>query len=121
MRWSWKLGNVLGIGVHMHATFLILLGWVMLSHWMQGHSVGVMLAGVGFILALFSCVLLHEFGHAVSAQKYGIKTRDITLLPIGGVAQLERMPDDPSRNCGWYWLVPPLTSSLLRCCSSYCK
>ena len=95
MKWSWKLGELAGIGVYVHATFVLLIGFLVLSHWRQGHSLAVIAAGVGFILALFACLVLHEFGHALTARRYGIKTRDITLYPIGGVARLERMPDDP--------------------------
>ncbi|MBI4526774.1 MAG: site-2 protease family protein [Deltaproteobacteria bacterium] len=95
MKWSWKLGEVAGIGVHIHATFLLLIAWAALVHWMEGRSLAVVLEGIGFILALFACVLLHELGHALTAKRYGIKTRDITLLPIGGMARLERIPDDP--------------------------
>jgi Zn-dependent protease len=96
MRWSWKLGEVAGIGVYMHATFLLLIGWVVLSQWSRGHDVAATLTAVAFVLALFACVVAHEFGHALTAKRFGIRTRDITLLPIGGVARLEKMPDRPS-------------------------
>jgi Zn-dependent protease/predicted transcriptional regulator len=97
MKWSWKLGEVAGIGVHVHATFLLLIAWVALLHWIEERSLALVLQGVGFILVLFACVLLHELAHALTAKRYGIKTRDITLLPIGGMAQLERIPDDPKQ------------------------
>jgi len=96
MKWSWKLGEFRGIAVYMHATFLILIGFLIISYWSAGYSSAKIIEGVGFILVIFGCVVLHEFGHALMASRYGIKTRDITLLPIGGVARLERMPDDTS-------------------------
>ena len=95
MRWSLRLGTFAGIAVNVHATFALLLGWVALTHWISGRSLTAAAGGVLFILAVFLCVLLHEFGHALAARRYGIATRDITLLPIGGVARLERMPEDP--------------------------
>jgi hypothetical protein len=69
MKWSWKIGTLAGIAVYMHATFLLLLGWIALSHWMEYQSVLPTLLGVGFILALFLCVVLHEYGHALAARQ----------------------------------------------------
>jgi Zn-dependent protease/CBS domain-containing protein len=95
--WSWKLGRVAGIDVYMHGTFLILLAWVGVSHYLQRHRLADAGAGIVFILALFAIIVLHELGHALTARHYGIRTRDITLLPIGGMARLERIPDDPKQ------------------------
>ena len=66
MKWSWKIGEYKGIPVYIHATFLIIIAWVALSHWIQGHNLSNTLIGIGFVLALFACVVLHEFGHALS-------------------------------------------------------
>jgi len=97
MKWSWKIGEFLGIGVYMHATFPLLLAFVALPVLFDGGSWWDALANVLFILVLFVCVVLHEYGHALAARRYGIKTEDITLLPIGGVARLARMPEKPSQ------------------------
>jgi Zn-dependent protease/predicted transcriptional regulator len=94
-RWSWKLGRIAGIEVSMHATFLLLLAWVGLGHYLARRRWGDALEGIAFVVALFAIVVVHELGHALTARRYGIRTRDITLLPIGGVARLERMPDEP--------------------------
>lgn len=112
MKWSWRLGTIRGIGLYMHATFLILIGFVVLSHYSAGHSLAKTLEGVGFILAIFACVVLHEFGHALMAARYGIKTKDITLLPIGGLARLERMPEEPIEEL-WVALAGPAVNVLI--------
>lgn len=97
MKWSWRLTRLAGIDVYVHATFFILITWIGMSYWLVEGSLAAVISGVGFILALFGCVVLHELGHALTARRYGIRTRHITLLPIGGVAALERMPDDPKQ------------------------
>ena len=95
--WSWKLGRIAGIDVYIHMTFFLLVGWIFVSSIVQGDSVTGALFGVIFTLAIFCCIVLHELGHALAARRYGIATRDITLLPIGGVAHLARMPEKPSQ------------------------
>ena len=98
MAWSWKLARIAGIDVYVHATFLMVVAWIAVLHWNESHSVAAVVDGVGFLLALFGCVVLHEFGHALTARRYGIRTRDITLLPIGGVARLDACRTSRSRS-----------------------
>jgi Zn-dependent protease len=91
---SLKLGNFFGIDVHLHWSFLLFLPlFVLLNSWGSGLPVAVYLAVM--TAGLFGSVLLHEFGHALMARRFGIATRDITLYPIGGVARLERMSERP--------------------------
>lgn len=92
---SLQLGSVAGIRIQVHWTFLLIIGWVLLTSVFSGMSALGAALNVVFILVLFGCVLLHELGHALAARVFGIPTRDITLLPIGGVARLERMPKKP--------------------------
>lgn len=95
MKWSIKFATVAGIGIYVHATFVLILFWVAFGSLSRGGDSADAIRDIIFVLALFGCVLLHELGHALSAKRYGIKTRDITLLPIGGLARLEKMPDKP--------------------------
>ena len=96
MAWSFKLADFGGTSVRVHYTFLLLLAWLAAVFWLQQGPIAA-LDGVLFIILLFACVVLHEFGHIIAARRYGIETRDVTLLPIGGVAALDRMPEKPSQ------------------------
>lgn len=94
MTWSFSIGKFAGTVVRIHVTFFLLLIWIWFMHYRIGGAAAAW-EGVAFILAIFACVVLHEFGHAMAARHYGIRTPDITLLPIGGLARLERMPEEP--------------------------
>ena len=91
MRWSFRIATLFGIRIELHVTFLLLVAWIALRQWQQGGSLAQTLAAAALLLLVFTCVLLHELGHALTAARFGIRTRDIVLLPIGGVARLERI------------------------------
>ncbi|WP_247232771.1 site-2 protease family protein [Telluribacter sp. SYSU D00476] len=94
MKYSLQLGRIAGIRLSIHWTFAILLLWIIFSNISRGTTETFWI--VAFTLAIFVCVILHELGHALTARRYGIPTSDIILLPIGGVASLERIPEKPS-------------------------
>jgi len=92
-----KLGSVSGIKIEVHWTFTLLLIWVAFLEIQKGSELNRILLNEALILVLFSCVVLHELGHALTAKRFKINTRKIMLLPIGGVATLEKMPDKPEQ------------------------
>ena len=94
--WSISLGRIAGTELRLHVTFVLLILWFGVSAGLSGGAADAIDA-VAFALTIFGCVLLHEFGHVLAAKRYGINTRDITLLPIGGIATIERMPEKPSQ------------------------
>jgi Zn-dependent protease len=97
VKWSVRIGTLFGIGVELHVTFLLLVVGLAVE---RGFSTGDPRRAIEtavLLIAVFACVLLHELGHALAARRYGIRTRDIVLLPIGGIARLERMPEKPSQ------------------------
>jgi stage IV sporulation protein FB len=94
MGWSFRIGRIAGTDVKVHVTFLLLLAWIALSSRADGGTTAAVESVIG-LLALFACVLLHEFGHIFAAKRYGIHTPDVILLPIGGVARLSRIPEEP--------------------------
>lgn len=94
MSWSFPIGTVRGTVIRIHLTFLLLLLWIAGTGFAAGGTQAA-IASTVFVCLLFLCVLLHEFGHVFAARRYGVRTPDITLLPIGGVARLERIPEKP--------------------------
>jgi Zn-dependent protease/predicted transcriptional regulator len=94
-RWSWTIGRIAGIDIQVHATFLLLLAWIAYAQYRSIGTTAAAISGVVFTLAVFASVVLHELGHALTAAHFGVKTRGILLWPLGGVAQLEQIPDEP--------------------------
>lgn len=109
---GWKLGRIAGIDVRMHWTFLLLLGWIAVSFAVQGDGLASAVWGSALLLSVFGCVLLHELGHALAARSFGVQTRDITLLPIGGLARLDRMPREPKQEL-WIAIAGPLVNVVI--------
>jgi stage IV sporulation protein FB len=96
MTWSFPIGSVGGTAIRVHVTFLLLLLWIAITYYIQGGTQAA-IQGVTFVVLVFLCIVLHEFGHVLAARRYGVQTPDITLLPIGGVARLARIPEKPGQ------------------------
>jgi Zn-dependent protease/CBS domain-containing protein len=94
MFWSLTIGSIAGTKVRLHITFLLFLGWIFIASYVSGGPQEAW-SGLAFLLLLFACVVAHEFGHIFTARAFGVSTPDVTLLPIGGVARLERIPEQP--------------------------
>ena len=95
MGWSLNIGSVAGTAIRIHVTFLLFLAWIFGVSYVSGGAAAAW-SGLIFMVLLFLCVLLHEFGHIFTARRFGVMTPDVILLPIGGVARLERIPEKPS-------------------------
>ncbi len=96
------LGPWFGIDVIVHWTFLLLIGLLVVAQLLTGSAWAAVAGSTTLLMAVFLCVLLHEFGHALTARAFGIRTHDITLLPIGGLARLERIPENPWQE---FWIA----------------
>jgi len=96
MLWSVNIGSIAGTAIRIHITFLLFLVWIFVATYLSG-GVEAAWSGLAFIILLFACVLAHEFGHILTARGFGVRTPDVTLLPIGGVARLERIPEAPGQ------------------------
>jgi len=99
---SFKIATVRGIDIKIHVTFFLILVYAAIVFGSNGRGVNGAIFGIVATLLLFVCVVLHELGHSLVAQRYGITVRDITLWPIGGVARLERIPDKPAQE---FWIA----------------
>ena len=102
MSWSWTIGRIFGIKLRMHWTFLLLLAYVGFAISQQEEGWLPVVEGILLVLAVFGCVILHECGHALTARRFGVATEDITLLPIGGVARMQRIPSEPWQE---FWIA----------------
>lgn len=97
MKGSWKLLTFKGVSLYVHWTFWFLFGWVMIENARTGNNVEQLGWSILFLVLVFACVALHEFGHALMAARFNIKARNIILLPIGGIASIEKFPDNPKQ------------------------
>jgi Zn-dependent protease/CBS domain-containing protein len=111
MKWVYTIGRVAGTEIKVHLTFVLFLAWWTLLGYREAGPSGALAAAV-LLLALFGCIVLHEFGHILMARRFGVRTPDVILLPIGGVARLERIPDEPRQELLIALAGPAVTAAL---------
>jgi len=107
-----RIGTFFGIPVRIHWTFLLIFAYILFTGLSEGHSMQMILVEMVFMLCMFVCVVLHEFGHALTARRYKIRTEDIILLPIGGVARLRNMPAKPVQEL-WVAIMGPMVNLVI--------
>jgi Zn-dependent protease/predicted transcriptional regulator len=102
MKSSLRIGSIARIGIYVHWTFALLIAGIFAYYLWRGQDVAAAVVGVALILAVFACVVFHELGHALTARRFDVPTKDITLYPIGGVARLQRIPEEPMHE---FWIA----------------
>ena len=111
MKWVYTIGRIGGTDVKVHLTFVLFLVWWAVGGYQEAGAAGALAAAL-WLLAVFGCILLHEFGHIFMARRFGVRTPDVILLPIGGVARLERIPDEPRQELLIALAGPAVTAAI---------
>ena len=104
-----SLGKIFGVEVKMHGTFLLLLGFVAISGLLQGGLFQALMS-LALSVIIFAVVVMHEFGHILAARRYGVRTKDVILSPLGGVARLMGMPKNPNAVSYTHLTLPTIYS-----------
>lgn len=112
MRWSWRLGKFVGVEFYVHWTFLLLVTWIAVSYVGEQTGPTAALQAAGFLVATVFCLALHELGHFFMARRLGMHTREITILPVGGVSRMDRMATSPHKGLA-VALAGPAVSGVL--------
>lgn len=112
MRWSYRLATIFGTEIRIHITFALLVAWYAWIAYQAGGEAAAVSSAV-FLILVFVCVLLHEFGHILMARRFGIRTPEVLLSPIGGLARLERMPEEPRQELLVALAGPAVTLALI--------
>src|SRR4030095_10584646 len=112
MKGSFHIATFSGIPVKIHWSFGLLLLWVAFESSKEGFQPILLVFSIAIVLSVFFCVILHEFGHALAARQFGVKTYDILMTPIGGIARLERMPEGRGQEF-WVAIAGPVVNFLI--------
>ena len=113
---SFHLFTLFGVPVKVHWTFLALIGYVVMMGMEDQQDTRGIIARVLLVLGVFLCVVAHEYGHILSARRYGIMTHDVILSPLGGVARLHNIPEKPIRELVVAFMGPVVNLIIMAIC-----